>query len=247
MGSLLWRLYARVYDGLLEVEAYRDLLGQVITAADCAGKSVLDVGCGTGNGIRAALNGGARHVLGVDIAKGMIDRAHAKLGEDVEAGRVELILGDAVKFLRSLPDQCVDRVMTVNSLYALDDRPAFFRECRRILASDGFIVAAHPVLHGSGPIVRDQLRRRGWRGVVRPRLLAIAAVDLGIDLLERRGRFDYTPVEDLAREAARAGLSRTTVLGRCYGGEHDGIDELVRFEGVTTVTIPRLTVELARE
>ncbi len=228
MLTFVWQGYAHLYDGLLEVETYRDMLGQVAVLADCADRSVLDVGCGTGNVIRALIGAGAAHTLGVDVSVNMLNRARTKLRDEIDSGRTDLVLGDVVAVMRTLPDRFVDRITAVNSLYAFEDRSAFFRECRRVLTPDGFLLAAHTTRHGSGPIVRDQLRRRGIGGTLRPRLIGVAAVDLVIDLLALGGRYDFAPVSRLSWEAAAAGLDLTTTLGRCYGGDEEGINALLR-------------------
>ena len=229
MRKLLWNGYAHLYDGLLELQAYQDMIQTVTLLSDVAGCRALDVGCGTGNVIQSLTRAGADHVLGVDISVNMLKRARRKLAADIDAGRVDLTQGDAVQEMRRLPEGCVDRITAVNAVYALGDRPAFFHECRRLLSPGGFLLVSHPTRHGSGPIVRDQLRRRGVRGTLRPRLLGIATVDLVIDAMARGGLFEMASVSTLAAEAAEAGMSRTQSLGRCYGGAQDGINELVMF------------------
>jgi SAM-dependent methyltransferase len=226
MDRLLWQTYAHLYDGLLDVFAYRDMIDQVCGLADCDGRMVLDAGAGTGNVTLGLLRAGAARVVSVDASANMLAHARRKLADGVAGGRVRIVHDDAVAAMAGLPAGGVDRITAVNVLYALTDRGAFFRQARRILAPGGFIVAAHTTRSGSGPIVREQFRRGGIRGCLRPRLIGIAAIDLVIDLLARGGRYDFAPVAVLAREAAAEGLTRTTSLGRCYGDD-GGVNELL--------------------
>jgi SAM-dependent methyltransferase len=224
----LWQIYAYLYDGLLQVFTYRDMIDQVCKLADCEGRTVLDVGAGTGNVTESLIGLGAARVIAVDFSSNMLGRARRKLVAEIAAGRVDLIQGDALMAMSTLPDASVDRVTAVNFLYALPDRSAFFRQARRILAPGGFIIAAHTTKASSAPIVRDQFHRGGIRACIRPRLIGIAAIDLVIGLLARGGRYDFAPVRTVAREAAAAGLPKTVNLGRCYGGAADGVNELIR-------------------
>ena len=228
IDGVLWQSYAHLYDGLLDVHTYREMLDRVGELADCDGRSVLDVGAGTGNVTRSLLRAGAATVTSVDASRNMLGHARRKLAPEVAEGRVRIVEGDAIAVMSDMPDSSVDRISAVNFLYVLPDRSEFFRQAERVLRPGGFVVASHTTRPGSGPIVRDQYRRDGVRGVVRPRLLGIAAIDLLIDSLARGGRYDFAPVEALAGEAAAAGLTRTTRLGRCYGGELDGVNELLR-------------------
>jgi SAM-dependent methyltransferase len=232
IDRLLWQSYAHLYDGLLDVFAYRDMITRVCALAECGGRTVLDAGAGTGNVVRGLLSAGAAHVIAVDSSANMLARARRKLADDVAGGRARIVHGDAVAAMACLPAGSVDRITAVNVLYALPDRAAFFRAARRVLAPGGFVIAAHTTRSGSGPIVREQLRRGGVRGCLRPRLLGIAAIDLVIDLLARGGRYDFAPVPVLAREAAAQGLDRTASLGRCYG-DGDGVNELLSIGAAT--------------
>ena len=226
IDKLLWHAYAQLYDGLLEVFSYRDMIDRVSTLADCGGLTVLDAGAGTGNVSRALLEAGAARVISVDFSTTMLDRARKKLGHAMSTGRVLIVRDDAAAAMASMPAAAVDRITAVNVLYALRSRSEFFRQARRVLAPGGFIIAAHTTRAGSGPIVREQVRRGGLRGALRPRLIGIAAVDLVIDLLAKGGRYDFAPVSVVAQEAAAEGLT-TTSLGRCYGDD-GGVNELLK-------------------
>ncbi|MFI7589312.1 class I SAM-dependent methyltransferase [Spongisporangium articulatum] len=224
----LWQAYAHLYDGLLDVYAYRDMLDDVVELSDVKGHRVLDVGCGTGNVTARLLQDRPAHVVAVDASANMLGLARRKLALDVAQGSVEFVLDDATAALAAQPEGSVDRITAVNFLYTQPDRTAFFTQVARVLAPGGFLVAAHTTRPGFGPIVREQLRRGGWRSLLRVRLIGIGVIDLLIDLLARGGRYDFSPVDRLADEAAAAGLGTTTRHGRTYGGPDDGVNELVR-------------------
>jgi SAM-dependent methyltransferase len=232
IDRLLWQTYAHLYDGLLDVYAYRDMIYQVCGLAECSGLTVLDAGAGTGNVSTGLLGAGAARVISVDSSANMLGHARRKLAHEEFSGRVRIVHSDAIAAMASLPAGAVDRITAVNFLYALRDRGEFFRQARRILAPGGFIIAAHTTKSGSGPIVREQLRRGGIGSCLRPRLIGIAAIDLIIDLLARGGRYDFAPVPVLAQEAAAEGLLRTTSLGRCYG-DGGGVNELLSISAAT--------------
>jgi SAM-dependent methyltransferase len=241
LDRALWQSYAHLYDGLLEVFAYREMLQQVSVLTDGSGRDVLDAGAGTGNVTRALIDAGARQVISIDASSNMLDHARRKLAPEIASGQVQMIQADLITTMAALPAASIDRITAVNILYALPSRVAFFQQAARILAPGGFILASHTTRPGSGPIVREQYRRGGVRAVLRPRLLGIAAIDLIIDLLAKEGRYDFAPVAVLAQEAADQGLATTTSLGRSYGGPQDGVNELLRIANlpaVTTATSP---------
>jgi SAM-dependent methyltransferase len=225
---MLWRVYAQLYDALLGVYAYRDMVEQVARLADCNGRIVLDAGTGTGNVAGALLCAGAARVVAVDASGAMMDRAERKLARAMADGRVRTVRDDIVRMMSDLPDASIDRITAVNVLYALTSREAFFGQARRVLRPSGYVLASHTTRPGFGPIVREQVRRGGPHHLVRPSMVGLMTLDLVIDLLARGGRFEFAPVSRVAAEAAAAGLPVTRSLGRTYGGPGDGVNELLR-------------------
>lgn len=103
--------------------AMLDLLGAP------AGRSLLEVGCGTGNYARAFADVGFR-VVGVDITRGMLERAARRI-----PGCVAVAAADRLPF----PDHSVDCIVTVNVFHHFQDPLSVLREFYR--------VARGPVLH----------------------------------------------------------------------------------------------------
>jgi SAM-dependent methyltransferase len=104
-------------------QMYARLAGALVAAAPVplAGRSVLDLGAGTGVAGRAALAAGARLVVAADLATGMLRRAGPELHP---------VAADAA----TLPfrDGCFDLVLAALSLSHLVDLAAGLGEARRV-------------------------------------------------------------------------------------------------------------------
>jgi SAM-dependent methyltransferase len=98
------------------------------------GERAMDVGFGGGVGIGLLLDqlNGSGHVTGVDISETMIRAAQRRFSAQISQGRVTLIEGEAEHL--SVRDGSVDALLTVNTLYFVDDLPAAMREFRRVLS-----------------------------------------------------------------------------------------------------------------
>ena len=141
----------RIYDRLAEV--------LVATCPDgVRGRAALDLGAGTGAASRALLAAGARSVVAVDAACGMLTFD--------AAARPPAVAGDA----RRLPfaDASFDVVVAAFSLNHLDDPAVGLREAGRVLRAGGIVLASayadddgHPVKQA----VEWACAARGW---VRP-------------------------------------------------------------------------------
>ncbi len=101
------------------------------------GLRVLDVATGTGPLLPLAARsvGPTGHVLGVDLAPGMLERARARV-EGLT--NVELALVDA----RELPPAAFDAVACVLGRFFVDDMPGFVGTLRRQLAPGGRLVVS---------------------------------------------------------------------------------------------------------
>jgi SAM-dependent methyltransferase len=190
----------RIYDRLAEVLVER-----------CPGgvrdRTVLDLGAGTGAASRAAQAAGARSVVAVDVATGMLahDAAH----------RPPAAVGDAV----ALPfaGGSFQAVVAAFSLNHVTDPAAGFAEAARGLAPGGGLVAsayatddAHPVKQA----VEEACADRGWAagawylGVREQAIPLLATVDRaaaasaalpGAEVTELRVPFpDLTPADLVA-------------------------------------------------
>jgi ubiquinone/menaquinone biosynthesis C-methylase UbiE len=217
VDGALWSTYSRVYDGLLGFWPYRNLLQQTVRELDLdRARSLLDVGCGTGN-LLLCVQRVAPDVraTGVDASPSMLRQARRKLA--AHGGGVELVDADAVAHLATVPSGSVDRIAAVNVLYALDDRARFWREVRRALAPGGVAVVTTSTRGGSASIIREHLDHERWSTLVRPRLVAVFVVDALISLLARASHFEFPPDETLVAEAESNGM-KVLRTARAYGG-----------------------------
>jgi SAM-dependent methyltransferase len=106
-------------------------------AGDLTGKSVLDVGCGSGRYLVEALARGAGKVVGIDLAAEMVETARTLVG--AQSDRVELWTGDLMAYT---PGTRFDLVIA-NGLFDYLDAPG--PALSRIHAwTGGLVVATFP-------------------------------------------------------------------------------------------------------
>ncbi len=113
-------------------------LSRYLWAAQAAeGRLVLDAGCGTGYGSRTLAGSGAREVVGVDIAKSVLEA----VGPTMPA-TVRLETGD----LRSLPfdDDTFDLVVCFEVIEHFEDPFTILDELVRVLAPQGLLLTSSP-------------------------------------------------------------------------------------------------------
>jgi SAM-dependent methyltransferase len=108
------------------------IFGQAIKSPN--GRTVLDIGGGTGNYALALLKAGFRPLV-IDSSVGMLRRAASKVGHDA------VVLGDA----RSLPfvEASFDCAISVNVLHHLPDWPAMMAEARRVVREGPFVLQVY--------------------------------------------------------------------------------------------------------
>ena len=136
---------ARVYDRLAAA-----LVAQ--SPVPLAGRTVLDVGAGTGSAGRAARQAGAAAVVGVDASLGML-----------RSGPRTAAVGDAacLPFARGVFDAAVASFV----INHLDDPAAGLREMRRVTRSGGVLLASVYAADDRHPVkgaVEAACAARGW-------------------------------------------------------------------------------------
>lgn len=125
--------------------------------------AVLEVGFGPGVGIEiAAAQATDGLVAGIDPSEAMIDAARERNREALDAGRVELRLGQAEDL--PWPSGRFDKVLAVNTLPLWDDPDQGLAEIRRVLGDEGTVaIAFTPRFVDSADGVPDQLTRAGFQ------------------------------------------------------------------------------------
>ena len=127
-----------------------------------AGQVGADVGFGGGLGLQLLLDavGPAGHVHGVELSDTMLAAAQRRHRADVQAGRMTLVPG----VLEQLPLQhaSVDGLVTVNTLYFVEDVAAVFRELARVLRPSGRAVigVGDPAAMARMPMTQHGFRLR---------------------------------------------------------------------------------------
>ncbi len=111
---------------------------------DVRGKTVLDLGCGTGENIVLLLEHGAQ-VIGMDISPDLIAIAQKRLHDaNLEAS---LAVGDA--YQTGLPDESVDAIFSMALIHHLDIK-LVRDEMWRVLRKGGVIILREPVRFSKG-------------------------------------------------------------------------------------------------
>lgn len=144
-----------------------------------AGDRAADLGFGGGIGLRLLLErvGNAGHVDGVDVSETMLEAARRTFRTEVSAGR--LTLHPATMVDLPLEAASLDALITVNTIYFVDDLDRAFAEIARVLrpgatavvglgdpeAMAGMPFTSHGFRLRAVPEVRDLLERSGFREV----------------------------------------------------------------------------------
>ena len=100
----------------------------------CRGKDVLEVACGTGQGV-GYLASLARSIVAGDYSKRLLEIARQHYG-----GRFEFREFDAHHM--PFADAAFDAVLIFEALYYIADAERFFAECRRVLRPGGVLLVA---------------------------------------------------------------------------------------------------------
>jgi SAM-dependent methyltransferase len=120
-------------DALYALEFAYHLLG------DVRGKTVLDLGCGSGENLIALVDRGA-NVVGIDVSPDLIRLSQQRL--DL-AGKVASLRATTA-YDTGLPDESVDVVFAISVLHHLE-LPVAREEIRRILRKDGRFILKEPI------------------------------------------------------------------------------------------------------
>jgi ubiquinone/menaquinone biosynthesis C-methylase UbiE len=138
----------RIYDRLAEV-----VVGAI--SASVTGAVALDLGAGTGAASRALQAAGARRVVAVDAAVGMLAHDAAR--------RPPAVAADALAL--PFPTGAFDVTVAAFSLNHLTDPAAGLREAARVTRTGGGLVASAYADDDDHPVkmaVQEALAARGW-------------------------------------------------------------------------------------
>lgn len=134
-SGLLGRIIGRIW--VWETAAVNDA---VLAAVDPQpGETVVEIGHGPGRALHRILQAGA-DAVGVEVSQTMSRQAHRRNHQAVAAGRLRLVVGDGTNL--PLPDQSIDAVVAVHTIYFWPDPQTTLAECERVLRPGGRLVIA---------------------------------------------------------------------------------------------------------
>lgn len=123
-------------------------------ALPAAGKTYLDIGCGTGDYSLALAGAGADKVVGIDFASSMIDISRDQAAAHSLAERCEFISGD---FMTAAFDEQFDVAFAIGVFDYIAEYELFWQ--KMISHSHGLIIGSFP----GHSLVREPLRKRRYR------------------------------------------------------------------------------------
>lgn len=226
---LFWSAYSRVYDGLLKLQPYAELISESVDHLEVSeGSVVVDLGCGTGNCLNqiVATSGDLpAELIGVDSSPQMLKTAKRKLRQD---SRVKFVNTSLLDWMHERSPSSVDAAISVNVLYTMQqtDRERFWGGLARVIRPGGSAVVVTTDQAGIGPLAKQHLNQVPlWRAFP-PRLVAVLLMNMVIWMFESNSVYDPASLETLMSEAEAAGFS-VIKSKRCYGGEVEGVDVML--------------------
>jgi len=138
----IWNFYAQAYDVINKNIPYLKMLDEIIQEMDIRGSlKMLDAGCGTGNLVKKISNISFNSkMVGIDSSDEMLGRAKKKC---LNNHNVNFQLADLNRKL-DFSDQSFDRIVSVNTLYALDNPQEIISEFNRLLKPQGKLIFTNP-------------------------------------------------------------------------------------------------------
>lgn len=163
---------ARLTPGELEASlADAARVGRYLWAAAlCAGKRVLDAGCGLGEGSRLLLQGGALEVVAVDSAAAVVEAARAEVPSGVRVEHTDIL---------SLPfDEASFEVVVCFDVIEHAEQPReLLAALIRVLADDGILLlsySATELANRPGPLA-EAVAATNLEALLRERFITVAA------------------------------------------------------------------------
>ena len=175
----------------------------IVDGLDLAGRTLLDIGCGTGGVDQVLAEDYGCRVIGFDIVPLLIEVGRARMRDAGLADRVDLRLVRPGPL--PLEDHSVDVVFGKDSWLLIADKSAFFAEVFRVLRPGG-VLAASEWMGDGAPLsrhMRDYFELRGMRY----ELETAAAYDEFLGLAGF-ARISVTDSSNDYRDAARRELKR---------------------------------------
>lgn len=124
--------WARFLDKSLRRDMYQRFDWVMENSGDLKGKSVCDLGCGTGRYVIAYAQSGAQRVLGIDGAPSMVQQASSLIQQAGLEGKAEVL---EYPILNCPEDEVFDITIAVGVFDYTEDSVPFLEKIRRITGS----------------------------------------------------------------------------------------------------------------
>jgi ubiquinone/menaquinone biosynthesis C-methylase UbiE len=134
--------WAAAYDnqpGNLMLDLDEEVFGELLNGSTVTGKTIADIGCGTGRHWKKIYDRRPARLIGYDVSAGML----AKLAGKFPAAETHLLSGNR---LAELPDHSCDLVVSTLAIAHIPDPADALREWNRVLKPGGGIIITdyHP-------------------------------------------------------------------------------------------------------
>lgn len=214
VNSLLWNVYGRVYDGLLDFYPYSKLQQEVAQSVNPKeGMDILDLGCGSGNQTILLCKSNVR-ITAVDNSSSMLKQFRKKVKKS-DIKNVEIIHQDLDDFTVNNKNK-YDKIVLVNVLYTVADRNKLFVELLGHLKPGGELVITNSDKAGSGSLIKEHIKNRGFFSLLKPKLVCVFVIDSLISELAKKGHFSFVSGNQIKKEVEKAG-GKYSFISRCYG------------------------------
>jgi 2-polyprenyl-3-methyl-5-hydroxy-6-metoxy-1,4-benzoquinol methylase len=127
-----------------------------------AGKTLLDVACGSGGPVLRIADTTGCSVVGVDVHEQAITTANSLAAQRGLTERAEFQIADATTQIR-LPDASFDAITCIDAINHLPDRPRVLADWARLLKPGGRLLFTDPIIV-TGPLTNDEIAVRGSIG-----------------------------------------------------------------------------------
>jgi SAM-dependent methyltransferase len=115
-----------------------DEVDQVVEGLSLEGKTILDIGCGSGGIIQRH---GVAHATGFDVERPVIENARMRAAARGLSGRASFV--QAPPGLLPFADGCFDAVFSKDALLHVPDKDTLFAEAFRVLKPGGVLAASN--------------------------------------------------------------------------------------------------------
>ena len=129
---------------LIEIPQLFQLIGEV------KGKTILDLGCGTGGGARRLSELGAKSILGIDISNKMIEVA--KRENNLDNIKYQVMSMNEIDKI----EEKFDLVVSSLAIHYIEDYDGLCKKVYHLLNDGGYFIFSHGHPMDSAPIVKER-------------------------------------------------------------------------------------------